>query len=135
MGSEGDGLVAMECLRTADVVVEYPVPLAPELNPRLDGLVMAQYGGAEVAPQGMINIDGFHHRVEIWSHKVVVGLYKEEGSRREDGDTEGEPGPGGAAQPWHGDGLTNCWERCHNARQHALCRDRVSTENSSITTG
>ena len=108
MGSEGDGLVAMECLRTADVVVEYPVLLAPELNPWLDGLVMAQYGGAEAAPQGVINTDGVHHRVEIWIHKVVVGLYEKDGSGREDGDMEGEPGPGGAAQPWHGDGMTNC---------------------------
>ena len=80
MGSEGDGLVAMECLRTADVVVEYPILLAPELNPRLDGLVMAQYGGAEAAPQGVINIDGVHHRVEIWSHEVVVGLHEEDSS-------------------------------------------------------
>ena len=133
MGSEGDGLVAMECLRTADVVVEYPVLLAPELNPWLDGLVMAQYGGAEAAPQGVINIDGVHHRVEIWSHEVVVGLHEEDGSGREYGDTEGEPGPGSTAQPWHGDGLTNCWERCLNAGQHALCRDRVSTENSTNT--
>ena len=127
MGSEGDGLVAMECLRTADIVVEYPVLLASELNPRLNGLVMAQYGGAEEAPQGVINIDGVHHRVEIWSHEVVAGLYEEDSSGRKDGETEGELGPGGAAQPWHGDGLTNCWERCHNAGQHALCRDWVST--------
>ena len=58
MGSEGDGLVAMECLRTADVVVEYPVLLAPELNPRLNGLVMAQYGGAEAASGGAKRVSG-----------------------------------------------------------------------------
>ena len=57
MGGESDSLVAVECLRATDVVVEDPVPLAPELNSRLNDLVVAQYGGTEAALQGVVEAD------------------------------------------------------------------------------